>query len=166
MFIAVDYEWRFTYANRSAVDKIGKRREEILGKNIWKLIPELTATDFRSQFERVMTERVPIHFEFVGPRGTWLDVHAHPAEGGLSAYILDVTKRKKNEEELSRLAAIVEASDDAILSLAVDGTVLTWNSGAGRMYGYTAQEIIARNIRLILPPYRLHQTAPFLRSLN
>jgi PAS domain S-box-containing protein len=93
MFIAVDREWRFTYANRPAVEKVGKPREEILGKNIWELIPELTARDFRSPFERVMTERVPIHFEFVGPRGTWLDVHAHPPEGGLSAYILDITER-------------------------------------------------------------------------
>ncbi|MCU1257900.1 MAG: sensor hybrid histidine kinase [Bryobacterales bacterium] len=149
MFIAVDREWRFTYANRPAIDKIGKSREEILGKNIWKLIPELTATAFRSPFERVMAERVPIDFEFVGPRGTWLDVHAHPAEGGLSAYVLDVTERKKNEEELSRLAAIVESSDDAILSLAVDGTVLTWNGGAERIYGYSAQEMIGRNLSLI-----------------
>ena len=166
MFIAVDYEWRFTYVNRPSIEKIGKPREEILGKNIWELIPELTATDFRSPFERVMRERVPIDFEFVGPRGTWLDVHAHPAEGGLSAYILDVTERKKNEKELSRLAAVVEASDDAIMSLALDGTVLTWNGGAERIYGYSAQEMIGRNMNLIRPPEGRHEIEQKLATVK
>jgi PAS domain S-box-containing protein len=46
MFMAVDYEWRFTYANRSIVEKLGKPLEEILGKNIWELYPVLVARTF------------------------------------------------------------------------------------------------------------------------
>jgi two-component system, cell cycle sensor histidine kinase and response regulator CckA len=113
-----------------------------------------------------MTERVPVHFEFLGPRGSWFDVHAHPSNSGLSAYILDVTQRKKNEEELSRLATIVDASEDAIISLAVDGTVLTWNTGAERIYGYSAEEMIGRNISLVRPPDPLDQTEQKLGCLR
>jgi PAS domain S-box-containing protein len=149
MFIAVDYEWRFTYANQSAVEKLAKPLDKILGKNIWELLPKVAATDFQFQFERVMSKRVPAHFEFLAPHGSWFDVHAYPSNDGLSAYILDITVRKKNEEELSRLAAIVDASEDAIISLALDGTVLTWNRGAERIYGYSAQEMIGRNINVI-----------------
>ena len=166
MFIAVDYKWRFMYANRPTVEKLGKPLEEILGKNIWELYPILVGTNLQSQFERVITERVPAHFEFLGPRGSWFDVHAHPSNGGLSAYILDVTNRKKNEEELSRLAAIVDFSDDAIMSLALDGTVLTWNGGAERIYGYSAQEMIGRNISLARPPDPLHETERKMESLK
>jgi PAS domain S-box-containing protein len=166
MFVAVDYEWRFTYANRPTVEKLGKPPEEILGKKIWELYPMLVGTNLQSQFERVMTERVPVHFEFPGPRGSWFDVHAHPSNGGLSAYILDVTKRKKNEEELLRLAAIVDASDDAIMSLALDGTVLTWNGGAERIYGYSAQEMIGRNISLTRPPEQLQEAEQKLESVR
>ena len=166
MFIAVDYEWRFTYANRPTVEKLGKPREEILGKNIWELYPILVGTNLQSQFERVMTERVPVHFEVLGPRGSWFDVHAHPSNGGLSAFILDVTERKKNEEELSRLAAIVDASNDAIMSLAPDGTVVTWNGGAERIYGYSAQEMIGRNISVVRRPEPLHETEQRLESLR
>jgi PAS domain S-box-containing protein len=166
MFIAVDYEWRFTYANQPAVEKMGKALDEILGKNLWELYPVLVATDFQSQFERVMSKRVPAHFEFLAPRGSWFDVHAHPSNGGLSAYILDVTKRKKNEEELSRLAAIVDASNDAIMSLAPDGTVLTWNGGAERIYGYSAEEMIGRNISVVRRPEPLHETERTLESLR
>src|SRR5260370_6453272 len=152
MFIAVDYEWRFPCADGPPVEKLGKPLEEILAKNIWELYPILVGTNLQSQFGRVITERVPAHFEFLGPRGSWFDVHAHPSNGGLSAYILDVTNRKKNEEELSRLAAIVDFFDDGNMSFALDGTVLTWNGGAERIYGYSAQEMIGRNISLARPP--------------
>ena len=84
-----------------------------------------------------MTERVPTHFEFLGPHGSWFDVHANPSNGGLSAYILDVTERKASEEELSTLSGIVDASNEAMMSLAPDGTVLTWNRGAEEIYGYS-----------------------------
>jgi two-component system cell cycle sensor histidine kinase/response regulator CckA len=166
MFIAVDYEWRFTYANRPTLEKLGKQLEEILGKNIRESCPMFAATNLQAQFERVMTDRVPVHFEFLGPCGLWFDVHAHPSKGGLSAYILDVTERKKNEEELSRLAAVVDASNDAILSLAPDGTVLTWNRGAERIYGYSAQEMVGRNISVVRLPEPLQETEQILQSLN
>jgi PAS domain S-box-containing protein len=152
MFIALDYDWRFTYANRPTVDKMRKPLEEVLGKNIWQLYPILAGSNLQSQFERVISERVPAHFEFLAPGPSWFDVHAYPSNAGLSAYILDITKRKKSEEELSRLAAIVDASNDAIMSVAPDGTVLTWNGGAERIYGYSAEEIIGRNIRILRSP--------------
>jgi PAS domain S-box-containing protein len=166
MFVAVDYEWRFTYANRPSVETVGKPLEEILGRNIWELLPELVATDFQSQLERVMKKRVPAHFEFLSAHGSWFDVHAHPSNSGLSAYILDVTGRKKNEEELARLAAVVDASDDAIMSLALDGTVLTWNAGAERIYGYSAQEMIGREMSVLRPRDSQHEAEQKLASVK
>lgn len=175
MFIAVDHEWRFTYVNRRAAEMLGKALDaqrnwiisaEILGKNIWELLPKLVATEFQDEFERVMGQRVPAHFEFLAPRGGWLDVHAYPSNDGLSAYILDISQRKKNEEELSRLAAIVDASEDAILSLALDGTVLTWNRGAERIYGYPAQEVIGHNISVVSLPDVMDGTEERLESVR
>ena len=63
----------------------------------------------------------------------------------------DVTQRRRNEEAVRRLAAIVEASDDAILSLALDGTILTWNPRAAQLYGYSAAEAIGKNAALVVP---------------
>jgi PAS domain S-box-containing protein len=113
-----------------------------------------------------MKDRGPAHFEFLAPRGSWFDVHAYPSNDGLSAYILDITERKKNEEELSRLAEIVDASDDALISLALDGTVLTWNGGAERIYGYSAQEMIGRSINALRTPDPLDETEQELESLR
>jgi PAS domain S-box-containing protein len=63
----------------------------------------------------------------------------------------DITKQKKTEHSLSRLAAIVESSEDAILSRSLDGTITSWNKGAEQMYGYKAKEILGKNVRLLIP---------------
>jgi PAS domain S-box-containing protein len=165
-FIALDHEWRLTYANRPTADRLGKPLDEILGKNVWEVYPELVATDLQFELERVMTERVAARFEFLSRGDLWFDVHVSPSNGGLSAYFVDVTERKKNEEELSRLAAIVDASNEAILSLAPDGTVLTWNGGAERIYGYSAQEMVGRNINILTPPDSLLETLQRLESIK
>lgn len=57
-------------------------------------------------------------------------------------------------ESRTRLAAIVESSDDAILSHTTDGTITSWNAGAERLYGYSAPEALGQSIRLLMPPFR------------
>ena len=63
--------------------------------------------------------------------------------------IEDITERKASQDDQARLAAIVECSDDAIVSYHPEGIVITWNHGAERLYGYLAEEMIGRNIRLL-----------------
>jgi PAS domain S-box-containing protein len=63
----------------------------------------------------------------------------------------DITERKRTEEDLRRLAEIVESSDDAIISKTLDGIILTWNLGAERMYGYSAEEAVGKPINLLYP---------------
>ena len=63
----------------------------------------------------------------------------------------DITARKQADEIRARLAAIVDSSDDAIFSMALDDTILTWNKGAERLYGYTANEVIGRSRSLLVP---------------
>ena len=65
---------------------------------------------------------------------------------------VDVTEQRRAEEGVARLASIVESSDDAILSKTLDGTILSWNQAAERMYGYTATEMVGQSMLKIVPP--------------
>src|SRR4029077_3400481 len=73
----------------------------------------------------------------------------------------DITKRKREEEMLARLSAIVEQSDDAIISRDLNSTILTWNSAAERLFGWNAREAIGQRMTLIIPPERLEENAHY-----
>jgi PAS domain-containing protein len=64
----------------------------------------------------------------------------------------DITELRRAEEARLRLAAIVESSDDAIFAKSLDGVILSWNSGAERIYGYSALEAIGWPVAILAPP--------------
>src|SRR6202011_4728538 len=59
--------------------------------------------------------------------------------------LVDISERKRAEDSAQRLASIVEFSDDAIVSKDLNGIIVSWNSGAQRLFGYTSEEIIGRS---------------------
>ena len=77
------------------------------------------------------------------------------ADGEFAGFIgscLDITARKLTEQARQQLAAIVDSSDDAIVSKTLDGVILSWNPAAERMYGYTAEEIVGQPVSRLAPP--------------
>ena len=64
---------------------------------------------------------------------------------------LDITERKQAEEANARLAALVSGADDAIVGMTLDGTILAWNPAAERLFGYPAEDMIGRSVRILYP---------------
>jgi PAS domain S-box-containing protein len=77
---------------------------------------------------------------------------------GVLVRLAEVTERKRAEEARSRLAAIVESSEDAIIGETPEGVISSWNPGAERLYGYSAQEVIGRPVSLLVPPDRSEES--------
>lgn len=78
----------------------------------------------------------------------------------------DITERRNAEALRTRLAAIVESSDDAIISYGIDGAILTWNASAERLFGYRADEAIGQPITMLLPPERFMEEHKILGTIK
>jgi PAS domain S-box-containing protein len=93
----------------------------------------------------------------------------HDSDGKLVGAInmlVDITERKKAEEYARRLAAIVESSDDAILSENTNGIIQTWNKGAERLFGYEAAEVIGTAINILIPADRQDEVPAILGKIR
>ena len=78
----------------------------------------------------------------------------------------DITARKAAEKERSRLAAIIESSEGAVVSISLDGIVIGWNQGAEHFYGYTAEEILGHSILILFPPDRYQEYLQVIRNVK
>ena len=85
---------------------------------------------------------------------------------GVSKVARDITERKRSEAMRSRLASIIECSDDAIVSKDLRGVIQSWNAGAERLFGYAAEEAVGRSMTMLLPPERAHEEAEILSLLR
>ena len=77
----------------------------------------------------------------------------------------DITARKLAEETLARQAAIIESSDDAIISKTLDGVITSWNRGAEKLFGYPAKEAVGRPMLMLFPPERVKEEADILARI-
>ena len=161
--------------NRGAEIVYGYTAADTLGKPMTMLLPEDRPDEEAEILARISRGDRVEHFETVRrtKSGALIDVSltispTRDGSGrvtGASHVARDITERKRIEERLLQLAAIVESSDDAIISKTLQGVILTWNSGAERVYGYTAPEAIGRQMTMLLPEDRPHEEGEILSRI-
>jgi PAS domain S-box-containing protein len=94
-FFTLDSEWRFTYLNPQTEAILERRREDLLGKNMWEEFPESVGSPFYDEYQRALRDQVPVRFEEdYEPLGRTLEVRAYPVTGGLAVYFRDVTSER------------------------------------------------------------------------
>ena len=162
--------------NGAATRVFGYEPDEIIGKSILTLIPpelryeeenilrKLTAGERIEHYETIRMrkngERFPISVTISPIRDTNGNVVA------ASKIARDISERKKFDENRSQLAAIVDSADDAIIGKDLNGIVKTWNEGARKMFGYTAEEMIGRPILTLIPDHLHYEEDEILRKLR
>lgn len=155
-FLTLDRGWRFTFVNSQAERMLRRPRAELLGRNIWDCFPEARGSDFQTEYELAMTAGSTTSFEaFYPPWNAWFAVRAHPSEQGLAVYFHDVTEQHENEQRLSEerdiLAAVVNSTNDGVISINADGLILSFNPGAERIFGRTESSMLGQVIEVLMP---------------
>ncbi|EWY36134.1 hypothetical protein N825_29705 [Skermanella stibiiresistens SB22] len=126
-FYAIDADWRFTYANRRALDAWGKRRDEIFGQIAFEVFPHARDSDVYQVFRDAMAGGRVVEFEAISPIfKRWTSFSVYPrAEGGVSVYFRDISARRTAEEALraseERHRTLVQALPQLVWTCGVDG---------------------------------------------
>ena len=147
----------------------------MVGSSVFVLIPPDLHEDERTILARIARGEHIAHTQTTRRRkdGTLIPIElsvspVHNARGeivGASSIKRDVSERRLGQELAARFVAIVESSDDAIISKSLEGKVLTWNAGAQRMYGYSAAEVVGRSIYSLVPERLQGDEARILRQV-
>jgi PAS domain S-box-containing protein len=172
--VVLDANLHIRTANRAFYTIFGVSRDQTQGISIRKLgNNEWETSEVWESIESTLSgpsefQAVEIDREFPTGRRTLVLDTRRLAGAGDSLIVLafhDVTERKQAERTTSLLAAIVDSSDDAILSKKLDGTITSWNKGAERLFGYEAEEAVGQHITLIVPWERRAEEEDILRRL-
>ncbi len=91
---------------------------------------------------------------YIWIEGTITNLLGEPAVNAIVSNYRDITERKQLEEQQQLFSSIINNSDDAIVSKTIDGSFTSWNPGAEKLFGYSAEEIVGKNESIIMPPDR------------
>jgi PAS domain S-box-containing protein len=152
-----------TLWNRGAERTYGYTQEEVLGRSPHELLKTVPPVPLEEIYESLRREGFwegeLLHTRKDGVQivveSRWATVRGERGEvASVLEITRDVTERRRAEAGLRQAAAIVENSDDAIISKDLDGVIRSWNPGAERLYGYTAEEVVGRPVTMIIPDDR------------
>jgi PAS domain S-box-containing protein len=176
--VMADGDGIITLVNGKTEGLFGYRRTELIGKPIDMLVrpkfhdqhPDHAGSFLMDPKTRVMGAAR----DLFGVRKDGVEV---PIEIGLNpidtpdgrftlASIIDVTERKRAEEAQLQMAALVASAEDAIISKSLDGVVRSWNPGAERLLGYTAEEIVGQSVTRLLPEDRQEEEIVIIERIQ
>ncbi|HOT04309.1 MAG TPA: MASE3 domain-containing protein [Methanolinea sp.] len=146
-------DWEYLEVNPAFYRLTGLK--DIVGRRVRDAIPGIQeqTPELFEIYGRVASTGRPETFDiYFSPLEIWLHISvSSPEKGYFIALFEDITEKKKSEAHLSYLSAIIEHSNDAVIGKSLEGVITSWNAGAERIYGYSAEEAIGQHISFIVP---------------
>jgi two-component system cell cycle sensor histidine kinase/response regulator CckA len=178
--IAAGRDGRVVFTNPAARSLLRLTEEQAAGKpidQVFRVANEYSHQPVESPVTRVLRDRaiaaLPESTVLLAADGTRPPIEGTAApirqDGDVTGVVLvfrDLTEQRRAQQDAAFLAAIVESSEDAIIGKSPDGIIQTWNSGAERVYGYKAAEVIGRYMAELLPEDRRHEESAILERLR
>ena len=157
--VTIGPDGKITDVNTSTESVTGCSRRELVGTDFSDYFtePEKAQKGYQQVFKESWVRDYPLEIihKNKGITPVLYNASVYRDESGEVIGVLaaarDVTELKKAEEEIQRLANVVEHSDDAIVTKDLDGVIISWNKGAELLYGYTADEIKGKNVSILTP---------------
>ncbi|HKP86992.1 MAG TPA: PAS domain S-box protein [Blastocatellia bacterium] len=179
--IATDINGLINFINPTAEALTGWTMAECVNKplaDVFKIINETTRQPVENPVTKVLRHGAVVglanHTVLIARDGKEIPIDDSGApirapRGEIIGVVLvfrDITERRQVDETRALLSAIIESSGDAIISKTMDGTIVSWNKGAERLYGYTAKEAEGQLITLLMPPERADDFPAIMEALK
>lgn len=167
---------KFTYVGPQAENILGYPLKEWYSTTFW--VDHIHKDDRKWVYDYCLTSsqktnQYEFEYRMITATGKtiWLrDVVSVLREDGkpktLRGFMIDISETKQTQERLSRLAAIVESSDDAIISMNISGIIESWNKGAEQLYQYTAKEAVGKKVSILMPPHKKSDFTKIMHQLQ
>lgn len=172
IIILFSNEGNILKVNKKAIAAYDYSEKELLSMNISKLRNGQNLEVLRTQFEQAKLGEIEfetIHYRKDGSSFP-VEVKSIGIEVNSDKFVLsiirDLTNRIKSDEEVRKLAYLVENTDDAIIGKNLSGIITSWNTGAERIYGYKKEEVIGKHISIIIPEDKINDFHEIMKSIK